>query len=142
MTPAIEVHDLSYRYAQSADALNSITFRVEPGECLGIVGPNGAGKSTLLQHFNGLLPDDHFESGTGVTVLGQPITRQTLPEIRRQVGLLFQDPNDQLFCPTVFEDVAFGPRKWASPNPTSNPASLTASPRWASPASKTACPTA
>jgi cobalt/nickel transport system ATP-binding protein len=111
MTPAIDVHDLSYRYEQSGDALSSITFGVQAGECLGIVGPNGAGKSTLLQHLNGLLPDTPSDHANGVSVLGQAMTRRTLPEIRRQVGLLFQDPNDQLFCPTVFEDVAFGPRQ-------------------------------
>jgi energy-coupling factor transporter ATP-binding protein EcfA2 len=104
MSAAIEVRQLRYRYADGREALRGISFTVAEGECVGLIGPNGAGKSTLLLHLNGLLP----ERPTGaVTVFGQT----DLPALRREIGLLFQDPNDQLFCPTVWEDVAFGPQQ-------------------------------
>ncbi len=108
MTPAAEVRDLRFGYGDAPDALRGVSFSIAPGECVGIVGPNGAGKSTLLLHLNGILPE---EPGAEAAILidGQPITRANLPEVRRSVGLLFQDPDDQIFCPTVFEDVAFGP---------------------------------
>jgi cobalt/nickel transport system ATP-binding protein len=79
-----------------------------PGECVGLLGPNGSGKSTLLLHLNGILPEKPGATGS-VRVHGEPITTVNLEAIRRQVGLLFQDPDDQLFCATVEEDVAFGP---------------------------------
>jgi cobalt transport protein ATP-binding subunit len=108
MTPALEVRDLHYRYPDGKEALRGVTFAVQEGECLGLVGPNGAGKSTLLLHLNGLLPEtDRAEPA--VLVRGLPVTRARAHEIHRRVGLLFQDPDDQLFCPTVMEDVAFGP---------------------------------
>jgi cobalt/nickel transport system ATP-binding protein len=108
MTPAAEVKNLRFGYGDAPDALCDISFSVAPGECLGIVGPNGAGKSTLLLHLNGVLPEEP-STESPVFIDGQPITKANLPEIRRDVGLLFQDPDDQIFCPTVFEDVAFGP---------------------------------
>ncbi len=111
MTPAIEVRDLTFRYADGTEALRGISFAVAPGECVGIIGPNGAGKSTLLLHLNGLLPE-RLRGDGAVRVGGEPLTPANLHAIRRQVGLLFQDPNDQLFCPTVFEDVAFGPQQF------------------------------
>jgi cobalt/nickel transport system ATP-binding protein len=111
MTPAIEVRNLSFNYADGTSALRDVSFAVAPGECVGLIGPNGAGKSTLLLHLNGLLPESLPQSGA-VRVNGQPLTAGNLYDVRRQVGLLFQDPNDQLFCPTVFEDVAFGPRQF------------------------------
>src|SRR5262249_6983250 len=79
-----------------------------------IVGPNGAGKSTLLLHLNGLLPATFSANGAAsvVTILGMPVGKTSLPDIRRQVGFVFQDPDDQLFCSTVAEDVAFGPRNF------------------------------
>jgi cobalt/nickel transport system ATP-binding protein len=110
MTAAIEVRDLHFRYHDGAVALQGVSFSVAAGECVGLIGPNGAGKSTLLLHLNGLLPES-WNGESAVLVDGRPLTRQTLPELRRRVGLLFQDPNDQLFCPTVFEDVAFGPQQ-------------------------------
>ena len=109
-TPALEVKDLKFRYGDGVEALRGVTFTIERGECVGLVGPNGAGKSTLMLHLNGLLP----ESGTygeSVRVMGQAIERSKLRTVRRQVGLLFQDANDQLFCSTVWEDVAFGPQQ-------------------------------
>lgn len=110
MTAAIEVRNLHFHYAEGTQALRGVSFSVAEGECVGLIGPNGAGKSTLLLHLNGLLP----ESWTGEEVVfvdGRPVNPATLFHIRRKVGLLFQDPNDQLFCPTVYEDVAFGPEQ-------------------------------
>jgi energy-coupling factor transporter ATP-binding protein EcfA2 len=108
--PAVELRNLTYAYPTGGDALRGLTLSIPPGECVALVGPNGAGKSTLLQHLNGLLPDPLSKS-PAVFIAGQPVTAQTLADVRRRVGLLFQDPDDQLFCPTVFEDVAFGPRQ-------------------------------
>jgi cobalt/nickel transport system ATP-binding protein len=110
VTTALEVRDLHYRYADGADALRGVSFTVGDGECVGLIGPNGAGKSTLLLHLNGLLPAASTGGGA-VLVHGRPIAPDNLSEVRRTVGFLFQDPNDQLFCPTVFEDVAFGPQQ-------------------------------
>lgn len=108
MTPAIEIHDLRYRYHDGTAALRGVSLRVAAGECVGLLGPNGSGKSTLLLHLNGILPEK--PDGT-VRIHGVPITADHLAEVRRQVGLLFQDPDDQLFCATVAEDVAFGPQQ-------------------------------
>jgi len=110
MNPAIEVQNLRYRYHDGTEALGGVSFRIEPGECVGLLGPNGSGKSTLLLHLNGILPDAAGENGM-VRVNGALLARANLEAIRRQVGLVFQDPDDQLFCPTVAEDVAFGPQQ-------------------------------
>jgi len=109
--PAIEVRDLTYCYPQGTEALQGINFSVRQGECVGLIGPNGSGKSTLLLHLNGLLPED-LQGPPSVFILGDPLTAKSVSAIRRRVGLLFQDPDDQLFCPTVFEDVAFGPQQF------------------------------
>jgi cobalt/nickel transport system ATP-binding protein len=101
----IEIQDVRFRYPDGTKALKGVSFRITHGESVGIVGANGAGKSTLLLHMNGyLLPT----AGT-VTVGEIPVRKGTRPEIRRKVGVVFQNPDDQLFMPTVFEDVAFGP---------------------------------
>lgn len=110
MTAAIQVRNLRYRYHDGTEALRGVSFEVAPGECVGLVGPNGSGKSTLLLHLNGILPESPADQ-PAVWIHGQPVTAATLPAIRRQVGLLFQDPDDQLFCATVQEDVAFGPQQ-------------------------------
>ena len=110
VSAALEVRELSFRYGDGTHALSGVSFAVEERECVGLIGPNGAGKSTLLLHLNGLLPERWPGDGT-VMVGGLRVGEGTLLEVRRRVGLLFQDPNDQLFCPTVFADVAFGPEQ-------------------------------
>lgn len=113
MTPAIEVRDLHYRYHDGTKALHGVSLVVGEGECVGLIGPNGAGKSTLLLHLNGILPETHDHGGaSSISVFSQPVSPGNIAGIRRQVGFLFQDPDDQLFCPTVFEDVAFGPQQF------------------------------
>jgi cobalt/nickel transport system ATP-binding protein len=111
MTTATEVRELQFRYPDGCEALRGMSFGVGEGECVGLIGPNGAGKSTLLLHLNGILPE-RFEGAPSVFVFGQPVSQANLEAIRRTVGVLFQDPDDQLFCPTVFEDVAFGPQQF------------------------------
>ena len=110
MNSAIEITNLRYRYHDGTEALRGVSLRVAAGECVGLLGPNGSGKSTLLLHLNGILPEKPSPDGA-VQIQGEPITAQNLEKVRRQVGLLFQDPDDQLFCPTVAEDVAFGPQQ-------------------------------
>jgi cobalt transport protein ATP-binding subunit len=103
---ALSVRDLSYTYPDGTVALDSVSLELRPGEIMGLVGANGAGKSTLLLHLNGVL---RGRAGT-VEVMGLPVVPKNFREVRRRVGMVFQNPDDQLFCPTLFEDVAFGPR--------------------------------
>ncbi len=101
----IEVRRVSYAYPDGTLALRDISCRIEHGESVGIVGANGAGKSTLLLHLNGLLTP-----AEGQVVIGDiPVTEKTRDQIHRSVGFIFQDADDQLFMPTVLDDVAFGP---------------------------------
>jgi cobalt/nickel transport system ATP-binding protein len=100
----VNITNLSYHYPDGQKALNGLSFKVNRGESVGLLGPNGAGKSTLLLHFNGIL----HNNGT-VQILGRPVNDKNLSFIRSKVGLVFQNPDDQLFSPTVFDDVAFGP---------------------------------
>lgn len=102
----VKFDNVHYRYPDGFEALCGVSFLITHGEKVALVGANGAGKSTLMLHMNGLL-----QATEGSVVIGDVmITRKTLPEIRRTVGLVFQNPDDQLFMPTVEEDVAFGPR--------------------------------
>ncbi|MFA5309305.1 MAG: ABC transporter ATP-binding protein [Dehalococcoidales bacterium] len=104
MEEIIGLKDLAYAYPDGRRALSGINLSVSRGEALAIIGPNGAGKSTLLLHLNGIL-----RGREGVKVFGENITDKNLKEVRRRIGLVFQDPDDQLFSATVFDDVAFGP---------------------------------
>lgn len=112
--PALELRDLRFSYPDGSEALRGIDLRVAEGECVGLIGPNGAGKSTLLLHLNGILPDTSARGRPepAVFVFGQAVGPASLAAVRRTVGLLFQDPDDQLFCPTVYDDVAFGPQQF------------------------------
>lgn len=104
---------MGFSYPDGRLALKEISFRVAAGETVGLIGPNGAGKSTLLMHLNGLIG---LPRKTGVIRIGgREVNDQNLLEIRRRVGLLFQDPDDQLFSATVAEDVAFGPTQLELP---------------------------
>ena len=103
--PVIDVADLSFSYPDGRRALSGVSLAILPGEKVALVGPNGAGKSTLMLHLNGILGD----KDSPVRVGGLPMSKENLPVIRGRVGLVFQNPDDQLFSPTVFEDVAFGP---------------------------------
>ncbi|MEW6403470.1 MAG: ABC transporter ATP-binding protein [Chloroflexota bacterium] len=100
----LQVCDLHFSYPDGHTALNGVTLKMCSGDKAALVGPNGAGKSTLMLHLNGIL------DGKGeIEIGGMRLTRDNLPVIRSMVGLVFQNPDDQLFSPTVFEDVAFGP---------------------------------
>ena len=101
----VEVKELEFSYPDSTHALLGISFKITHGESVAIVGANGAGKSTLLLHLNGYLTPT-----IGQVHIGDfPLTKETLQEVRRTVGMVFQDPDDQLFMSTVYDDVAFGP---------------------------------
>jgi len=104
--PILEFSSTRYAYPDGTEALRGVCLRVMPGERIALLGPNGAGKSTLMLHANGVL---RASSGS-VSVGGAAITDSTVRAVRAQVGLVFQDPDDQLFMTTVYDDVAFGPR--------------------------------
>jgi cobalt/nickel transport system ATP-binding protein len=104
MKKVIEIRELGYSYPDGTTALKDINLNVFENETLGIIGPNGAGKSTFLLHLNGLL------QGKGhINILDIELKEKNLKKIRSKIGIVFQDPDSQLFMPTVFEDVAFGP---------------------------------
>jgi cobalt/nickel transport system ATP-binding protein len=104
-TPVLDVSGLAFAYADGHQALFGVDLHVHRGERVALLGPNGAGKTTLVLHLNGIL-----SAGAGrVRVAGLEVTKANLREIRRRVGVVFQDPDDQLFMPTVRDDVAFGP---------------------------------
>lgn len=101
----IEIYNLSYAYPDSTQALNGVTVSIRATERVALVGANGSGKSTLLMHFNGLITPQ-----VGQVIAGElPVEAQNLKQIRNFVGLVFQNPDDQLFMPTVWEDITFGP---------------------------------
>lgn len=104
-TPALSVRDLTFRYPDGHEALSGFDLDVMPGERVAVLGPNGAGKTTFALHANGL----HTPRTGSVAVDGLPVDDANMAEVRRRVGLVFQDPDDQLFLGTVREDVAFGP---------------------------------
>ena len=101
----LELKELGHVYPDGTVALSDVSLRVMHGECVAIIGANGAGKSTLLLHLNGCLAASSGE----VRVGDFPLTRKILTQVRRTVGMVFQNPDDQLFMPTVLDDVAFGP---------------------------------
>jgi cobalt/nickel transport system ATP-binding protein len=107
----VEARDLHFSYPDGTEVLRGISFRITHGESVAIVGANGAGKSTLLLQLNGYLT-----AGSGTLRIGDsPLVRENLKIVRRAVGMVFQDPDDQLFMPTVFDDVAFGPLNMGLP---------------------------
>ena len=104
----LSINNLSFEYPDGYKALNNISLNLDEKERLGILGPNGAGKTTLLLHLNGILGSLDGE----ITIDGLSYTEENIKKIRKSVGLVFQDPDDQLFMPTVLEDVMFGPRNF------------------------------
>jgi cobalt/nickel transport system ATP-binding protein len=108
LAPSLLIEDLAFAYPDGNQALFGVNLRVERGEFVAILGPNGAGKTTLVMHMNGIHPAEHGS----VSVAGEVIDtkdKDLLRRIRGKVGVVFQDPDDQLFMPTVGEDIAFGP---------------------------------
>ena len=106
----IEIKNLNYSYPDGTEALSDINLDIFEGESIGIIGPNGAGKSTLLLHLNGIL-----RGNSHIRIFNQDVNDKNLAHIRSKVGLVFQDPDNQLFMPTVFDDVAFGPINMSLP---------------------------
>lgn len=104
MTPVVEARGLHFQYDSGFEALRGVDFVLEPGQSVALLGPNGSGKTTFLLHLNGVL------RGQGeLRVCGLPVEPRHFVEIRRKVGFLFQDPEEQLFLPSILEDVCFGP---------------------------------
>ncbi len=104
MTPVIRAANLNFSYDDGTRALDGVSFELYPGECVALLGANGSGKTTFALHLNGLL------TGEGeIEVCGMKLSKENLPPIRRKIGMVFQDSDEQLFMPTVLEDVMFGP---------------------------------
>ena len=113
MSTILEAKDLHYNYPDGTEAIRGINFKVEEGQMISILGPNGAGKSTFFLHFNGIIEPTSGE----IIIDGKKLEydKKSLLEARTKVGIVFQNPDDQLFAPTVFEDVAFGPMNMGLP---------------------------
>jgi cobalt transport protein ATP-binding subunit len=104
------ISDLWFAYPDGTEALRGVDLRIDEGESVAVIGPNGAGKSTLLLHLNGIL-----RGRGGIEIFGLPVEDDTLREIRRRVGVVFQDPEDQLFLTSIAQDVGFGPANLGLP---------------------------
>ena len=133
--PVIAVDGLDFVYPDGTAALERINLHVHRSERIALLGPNGAGKTTLVLHLNGI----HMPQRGTVNVSGLPLDSDSVMEIRRRVGIVFQDPDDQLFCPTVGEDVAFGPLNLRLPHknyipPAAIRISPSSVPKWRNPA--------
>jgi len=102
--PAIAISDLRFTYQDGTEALTGLDLHIEPGEKVAILGPNGAGKSTLMMALMGI-----YRGSGAIRVLGEELTDKTRKSVRAKIGLLFSNPDDQLFSPTVLDDVAYGP---------------------------------
>lgn len=107
MTEAIEVKNVWYKYPNDTLALEDVSFFVNKGETFGILGPNGSGKTTLLLCICGVLK---FQGE--IKIFGKKVSQQNIYELRKNIGFVFQNPDDQLFMPTVYEDISFGPRQY------------------------------
>ncbi|MDI3547418.1 MAG: cobalt/nickel transport system ATP-binding protein [Halanaerobiales bacterium] len=105
MTKAIEVRNLNFKYSNGTEALRDISFSIDKGSKTALLGPNGSGKSTLIMHLNGIILPQRGK----VIIDGKEVNKKTEQEIKKKVGVVFQDPDDQVFSTTVWEDVAFGP---------------------------------
>jgi len=108
MSKYLEISNLTYEYPDGYKALNGISFNLDKGDSLGILGPNGAGKTTLILHLNGILG----AMDSSIKLDNMEFIEDNLAQIRKTVGVVFQDPDDQLFMPTVLEDVMFGPKNF------------------------------
>ncbi|MBC8480812.1 MAG: ABC transporter ATP-binding protein [Actinobacteria bacterium] len=108
MSKYLEISNLTYEYPDGYKALNGISFNLDEGDSLGILGPNGAGKTTLILHLNGILG----AMDSSIKLDNMEFIEDNLAQIRKTVGVVFQDPDDQLFMPTVLEDVMFGPKNF------------------------------
>ncbi len=107
----LELHNIYFKYPDGTQVLQNLDFAIDFGESVGIIGISGSGKSTFVHHLNGI----HLPIKNGLHLKNVPISQKNLPELRKAVGLLFQNPDDQLFCPRVYDDVAFGPENLAWP---------------------------
>ena len=112
MSKYLKINNLSYAYPDGHKALKGIDFSINQGESIAILGPNGAGKTTLILHLNGILGELKGE----IEVDGLKYSSENIAKIRKTVGVVFQDPDDQLFMPTVIEDVMFGPKNFGYSN--------------------------
>jgi len=105
--PALLLHDVSFSYPDGKTAVDGISLRIEQGDKVALIGPNGAGKSTLFSLLNGVL-----KAKGRIAVFSRRVQKDNLKWIRSKIGIVFQNPEDQLFCPTIYDDIAFGPKNF------------------------------